>query len=436
MVTSGKDVTEITNNGTGGATYDFDANKTGVIDVVSSGAARFSNVSGEFISAANTNIPLDAFSVRAKIKSNDYTVGHDQTIIGAQSAGSSGTTFNFVLDATGDLLLVLSSNGTTTVLSTSTASAGGVDGDEMYVRVDRDGADITFYTAPVPFTSWTQLGSVVTTTVTGTLFTPTAPLMVGAIFTGGTVSKFEGEISEIFIYSDLTETSLEYYLAPIEGNLDDNTWTSSGPNTETWTREGTLPINPMDFDIHHGRAAHLESSSETAIADPLTVIAVVKPMYRGSVPAGNHHYYDTKSSTSAEFAMFLNSSGYGNWRGGGVITASPGTYVEGVSIIQMEAPVSGSTTVTVDGAQAGSVTAASGNESPGFGQLYRQRANEGNDTFDGFVLEMLFWDSALDSNDIAEVVAFLDNKWRDTPYPTPTPTVTPTVTPTITPSEA
>jgi hypothetical protein len=147
-------------------------------------------VSGNYAStpdAAALDITGD-IDLRVKVAMDDWTPSASNYLM-AKNATSSSLSYGLYLDTSGKLVLVWSTNGTTVSSALSTVATGITDGATKWVRATLDvdngasGNDVAFYTSD-DGTTWTQLGTTVTTAGTTSIFNSTSVLEIGSRFVG------------------------------------------------------------------------------------------------------------------------------------------------------------------------------------------------------------------------------------------------------------
>jgi hypothetical protein len=120
----------------------------------------------------------------------DWTPAADDALM-AKVTSTGILSWQFLLLTTGQLMFMISRNGTTGIPVTSTVATGFTNGTKRGVRVTRRQSDgrTQFFTSPDGI-SWSQLGSDLFTAATRTIFDSTAPVTIGARDDGG--DPYEG----------------------------------------------------------------------------------------------------------------------------------------------------------------------------------------------------------------------------------------------------
>lgn len=128
--------------------------------------------------------------VRVHVAMNDWTPAGTQTFLSKSTASGSQRSWQFNITTAGALVFIWSADGVATLTATSTANLSATaNGALQWVRATLDvnngasGRDVKFYTSPDGST-WTQLGTTVTSAGVTSIFSGTAPVIVGSIDVG------------------------------------------------------------------------------------------------------------------------------------------------------------------------------------------------------------------------------------------------------------
>lgn len=207
-------------------------------------ATRLSSAIGEYAStpdSASNSITGDIDLV-ARVALDDWTPSSNQDILAKRNTN---TSYELSVLSGGALELSWSANGSTVISKDSTVAPTVNDGQSIWVRATLDvdngasGNDVKFYTAPdstsVP-TSWTQLGSTVTTASTTSIYNSTDVLSVGAQG-NGTTNLASGIFYRALIYNGINGTLANDFDPLRAASTSSTTFTAS--TGETWTRQGT-----------------------------------------------------------------------------------------------------------------------------------------------------------------------------------------------------
>lgn len=187
------------------------------------------------------------FDLKAHITADDYTNGSQMLTSRAQALAAQH--FRLYIGATG-LLNFEYWNGTVmsgAQASTATlGSAGAVDGEDIHIRVTRDGSTglLKFYTS-TDGSTWTQLGADVTTNVEN-MAVPVGVIVyrVGCDFGGG--MAFAGQIHSFQLYSTIDDTSsLVTDLNPTD--YSSGASLTSSETGETWTISGDVSVTSRAY---------------------------------------------------------------------------------------------------------------------------------------------------------------------------------------------
>ena len=154
--------------------------------------------SGNYVStpdAAVLDITGD-IDIAVRVAMTDWTPSATQALI-TKRLSPSNLSYGFFVQSTGRLLLETTGNGSTARNGISSVSPTVSDGQALWVRATRasSSGSTVFYTAPdsptYP-TSWTQLGTTISTTA-GAIFAGTARLVVGSQ-SAGTSTMLNGTV--------------------------------------------------------------------------------------------------------------------------------------------------------------------------------------------------------------------------------------------------
>ena len=131
--------------------------------------------------------PLDItgdLDIQVKVAMDDWTPAGTQRLVSKYSTSDNQRSYSLYVTSTGYLELAWSNNGTTAITKTSTVTPTVTDGGTLWVRATLDidngaaGNDVKFYTS-TDGTTWTQLGSTVTTAGTTSVYSGSATLFIG-----------------------------------------------------------------------------------------------------------------------------------------------------------------------------------------------------------------------------------------------------------------
>jgi hypothetical protein len=149
--------------------------------------------------------------VRCRVALDDWTPAADSGLLTKWAAGVGNNSYALVVKSTGALILYWSADGTAINTATSTASTGIADGATSWVRATLDvdngaaGRDVKFWTSS-DGTTWTQLGTTVTTAGVTSIFSGTASANVGCLY--ATVSHATGKFHRAIIKNGIDGTTV------------------------------------------------------------------------------------------------------------------------------------------------------------------------------------------------------------------------------------
>ena len=158
--------------------------------------------------------------IQARVALDDWTPATEMAIVSKFTTTADQRSYMFVVrsGSTGLLRLYWSENGIALLTGTSSIAPTVSNDDYLWIRATLDvngGAGgvgrVTFYTGGSGASpTWVQLGATADAGSAPTsIFDGSAPVEVGA-YDGGSVGLLQAEVTNARIYSDLTETTLEF----------------------------------------------------------------------------------------------------------------------------------------------------------------------------------------------------------------------------------
>lgn len=193
-----------------------------------------------FTGAGRLSQPRQALTdldVQVLIRPADLTPSAEQVLVGEFLTTGNLRGWSVRLRTDGAVDYRFSNNGTASIAKTSTAtiaSAGYVDGDKFWLRVVHDvnngaaGYDVKFYTSD-DGTTWTQLGSTVTTATATTIFSSASNVIT--LGGEGTAATYVGKVYEVRVYSTIGGTT--NLVDPEPWDWSTATYGASGVSTVT-----------------------------------------------------------------------------------------------------------------------------------------------------------------------------------------------------------
>jgi hypothetical protein len=151
--------------------------------------------------------------VRVRVAPTTWTATGDQTLAAKWESTTNNRSWLFSLKTTGALGFNWSTNGTAGIgekVSTAVLGATVTNNQPYWVRATLDvdngatGNDVRFYSSP-DGTTWTQLGTTVTTAGVTSMFGGTGPYQIGS-FTVGFSTPLDGRVYSVFVGAGLTST--------------------------------------------------------------------------------------------------------------------------------------------------------------------------------------------------------------------------------------
>lgn len=230
-----------------------------VIDTIAAGTSRARifngglQLPGSFDNYASSpdSVPLSItgdIDIKVKVAMTDWTPAADTSIVAKSTSSGNQISYRLMVNTLGRIVIVVSPDGTSPseVSMNSTVSTGVTDGATKWIRATldvNDGASnrvAKFYTSDNG-TTWTQLGTTVTTAGVTSIFDGTAVLETGARNVGQS-SLLAGTVYRVIIqsaYDTTNNTTSLVYDANFENVIADTlTFTESSPNAAIVT------INP------------------------------------------------------------------------------------------------------------------------------------------------------------------------------------------------
>ncbi len=194
--------------------------------------------------------------IRIEYELDHHPDGLTGYILASKYASGGNASWVFLINKSGYLQLIRSSDGTNLVINSSTVPVDPMHGPiAARVTYDSDNGsgnrETKYYTSDTISGSWTQLGATVTSAGTATIFASTAELELGRINGGdsGGLSELVGLVGRIYafeLYSGIASPTLVAE-ADIYNQARGTTSFSDGLGTpNTWTVEGTAEITPDD----------------------------------------------------------------------------------------------------------------------------------------------------------------------------------------------
>jgi lysophospholipase L1-like esterase len=138
-----------------------------------------------------------------RVDSPDWTPAAAQTLVANYETATALRSWRLELGTNGKLTLAWSEDGTAVKTAQSSVAVGATEGTPIWIKVvhdvdnDASGNDVIFYTSTdqtlAEPTSWTQLGTTVTTATATSHYATTAPYTLGGYNAVG-AGKFTGDI--------------------------------------------------------------------------------------------------------------------------------------------------------------------------------------------------------------------------------------------------
>jgi len=402
-------VTEWTNSGTGGASYDLDTVVGTAANLITLPSHSGRVNTGIFSSPDSaTSSITGSIEIIARVSSSSWTTFQNVVVktIGGNHA------YELYIEAGGYLSGQTSVNGTAIVATNSTAAVGFTNGTTHWVRWTwNDSTDVSnYYTAAdqegIP-PSWTQLGSADISHVSAGINDNTTSVHIGALTADNW--PFLGNVHRAIIYDGIGGTvAVDFNPADASPNTD--TWTSSGAGGEVWTIEGDAMVNATDYDAVYAKGSvGLETTAGQAIAQSNTTFLVYKP--QDAAPATYQYALDARSDNTKRQLVRNNdasSDRFNTYSGSGSVLTHTSPYTNDLQVHTLQWKGGTDTKYTVSGI--GSATGSTGADDWDFASMFM--AYDGGTTTKGAVYELIVFDSALSEDDVALVQDYLETKYE------------------------
>ena len=254
-------------------------NRTRIFDPEQIPYVYLPGTSGNYVSTPD-NLVLDItgdIDIAVRVAMTDWTPAASQALI-TKRLSPSNISYAFSVREgafAGKLLLTTSGDGSTTRNATSSVAVTVSDGEALWVRATRasSSGSTVFYTAPdsptYP-TSWTQLGTTISTTA-GAIFAGTANLVVGSQ-SAGTLTMLNGTVYRAIVKDGIDETAV--------ADFDATKFATSASTTcvaetgETWTLNtsgsGTVLVaGPYVAGLTPGRPIRIQATAPGGSAETI-----------------------------------------------------------------------------------------------------------------------------------------------------------------------
>lgn len=213
----------ITNLGTGGSVLDgqsgsttgADSNDPKWLSWSGSNYVYLPGVSGNYLSvpdAAALDITGD-IDIRVYVAMDDWTPSSAQILLSKWGTASTNFSYRLGINTDGRPYFQWSVTGAAALTSFSTVAPTITDGSALWIRVTLDvdngavGNTTTFYTSSDGST-WTALGTTVTTAGVTSIYSGAAALLLGAGDSSGTTANTAGKIYRAQVYAGISGTKV------------------------------------------------------------------------------------------------------------------------------------------------------------------------------------------------------------------------------------
>lgn len=224
-----------------------------------------SGLSGNYASAPDSaalSITGD-IDIKVKVTMADWTPSNFPCLVG-KWATASGKSYRLIILTGGDLRLTTSTNGTDEVSGDSSVTTGFADGSTKWIRATLDvnnGSSqrvYKFYTSDNG-TTWTQLGTTVTSAGTTSIFDSTSILEIGSQLTGSQ-ALVNGTIHRTIIQSAF-DTADNTTSVVFDANFETQT-ADALAFTESSTNAATVTINTTRYTYGYPGSAFISTGTD------------------------------------------------------------------------------------------------------------------------------------------------------------------------------
>lgn len=353
------------------------------------------------------------------IQPDDNTPSSRQVILAKFLPTGAQRSYVFSVDnvPTGNLEIILSSDGTGTNIIQSTAPTGIADGVGYWAFAvyDATSPDVTFYTSLSPsaatpaaaFISATQLGTVVAA-AGSSIFDSTALFVVGSS-DDGISDNFLGKIYQAGVIAG-TDPSVTPNVAfnAADGDYKTgimvDTFVSSATG-ETYTLNGNTFIQNTGQKVVNAIAnVGIETTVGQLITTPMTIVVVGKAHKLTGIA---QFFTAARSDSASEPLVYTNGLNFFAFNGG---TADLSQGVGDLNLHLHTVRYNGDATTSYEVDGIGIVVGNAGAENLDFATLFAG-VLLGNTMF-GSICEYIIYPRALSNAEVLTVQTFLTNKWK------------------------
>lgn len=308
-------------------------------------------------------------------------------------------------DSGGNLELLLSSNGTDSLLGSSTVPTGFVNGTKHGLRVTwRRFANTTEFFTSEDGVVWNKLGADVFQPRTS-IFDSDSSVEIGSR-EGGTQERFRGTIEDVEIYRGIDgvlEVNFDARFGGYSTGKTTDTFMSSTTG-ETYTMHGNTFIQNSGVSIINSiGGAALTPSVGVTIAVPMTIFFVAKTHQLTGLP----QFFTAGLSNASENPTTSITIGNTFVFNGGVTTLNPGAADTNLRLHIIRYNGDDTTSYEVDGV--GINTGDTGTENWDYATILAELG--GIATLGGSIGELVVYSRALTNLEVAIVKSALRSKW-------------------------
>ncbi len=410
--------TEWQNRAHGGSIFDLDTvvGTAANLRVLESGVALHTGTAGDCFTSPDSTASSVTGDIDIRVRAASHAVGGARTIC-AKAKDNNNRSYIVVINDVNKLVLTTSPDGTAgnQVQELSTLAHSIPTGVLAWFRGTRDvddgaGNNVTkFYTSTDDVddsddvTTWTQLGTTVTTVGTTSIVDNDSPVEIGSLFEG-TIQLFNGKIARAQIYNGIDGT-LAVDFDPSRFAV--NASTAVMATGETFTANGDAFVNATQhvqlLDIG---SVGIEVTTGQDIASPFTAYFVIKPIL--SAPGANQFLFDAKSDSAKSVRVYTDNANADKWTldAGGTPIALSAAFSNDLQVITIQQNGDGTSKLTASG---GSVTGNSGTEDLDFGSFLMDLS--GGNTFPCALSESHFYLGSHSAGQVSQIQNFLGGRY-------------------------
>lgn len=415
-------VTEWRNKGRGSSPFDLDipVGTAANLTTLDTGVALLAGTAGDFFStpdSAAASITGD-IDIRVRVAMADWTPGAVSTLT-AKTKNTTNRAYRFDVRSDGRLHFLSSPDGSVgnEVGELSVGSTGFTNGTVHWVRVTLDVNDgagnrvYEYFTSDDDVedsddvTTWTQLGTTITTAGVTTIVDNDSPVEIGSFFEG-TGQLLAGKVHRAQIYDTIDGTSENVDFDPSKATV--NTATFVSDTGETWTANGDAFVNATGHTgILDRGGVGFETTAGQDVTEGFTRFIMLKPIL--AAPGADQFVFDARSDATKSVRVFSDETNSDKWTldAGGTPIALSQAYSNDLQLFIIEYSEDASSKLTVG---ANSVTGDAGSEDLDFGSSLKTLSDDLQ--FECVIFEDVLYDRLLSAAEITRNKNFLEADYK------------------------